>query len=59
MTAFEAFDVMSYASVIAAFLFAYLDTRSSRPVRFDGLGSNQLESEAGGGLPGASMLRSD
>nr|WP_314718472.1 hypothetical protein [uncultured Fretibacterium sp.] len=57
MTAFEAFDVMSYASVIAAFLFAYLDTRSSRPVRFDGLGSNQLESEAGGGLSGASTLR--
>ncbi|MFC2593644.1 MAG: hypothetical protein ACFNW0_01110 [Fretibacterium sp.] len=57
ITAFEAFDVMSYASVIAAFLFAYLDTRSSRPVRFDGLGSNQLESEAGGGLSGASTLR--
>ena len=57
MTAFEAFDVMSYASVIAAFLFAYLDARSSRPVRFDGLGSNQLESEAGGGLSGASTLR--
>ena len=57
MTVFEAFEVMGHASTIAAFLFAYLDARSSRPVRFDGLGSNQLESEAGGGLSGASTLR--
>ncbi|WP_299301613.1 hypothetical protein, partial [uncultured Fretibacterium sp.] len=57
MTVFEAFEVMGYASAIAAFLFAYLDARSSRPVRFGELGSGELESEAGGGLPGASTLR--
>ena len=50
ITAFEAFDVMSYASVIAAFLFAYLDARSSRPVRFDELGSNQLGRRPTGGV---------
>lgn len=57
MTVFEAFEVMGYASAIAAFLFAYLDARSSRPVRFGELGSGELESEAVGGLPGASTLR--
>ena len=57
MTVFEAFEVMGHASTIAAFLFAHLDARSSRPVRFDELGSGELGSEAGGGLPGASMLR--
>lgn len=53
----EVFDIMGYASAIAAFLFAYLDARSSRPVRFGELGSGELESEAVGGLPGASTLR--
>ena len=57
MTVFEAFEVMGYASTIAASLFAYLDARSSRSVRFDELGSGELESEAGGGLPGVSTLR--
>ena len=57
MTVFEAFEVMGYASAITAFLFAYLDVRSSRPVRFGELGSGELESEAVGGLPGASTLR--
>ena len=57
MTVFEAFEVMGHASTIAAFLFAYLDARSSRPVRFGELGSGELESEAVGGLPGASTLR--
>lgn len=57
MTVFEAFEVMGYASTIAASLFAYLDARSSRPMRFDELGSGELESEAGGGLPGVSTLR--
>lgn len=57
MTVFEAFEVMGYASAIAAFLFAYLDARSSRPVRFGELGSGELESEAVGGLPGAPTLR--
>ena len=57
MTVFEAFEVMGYASAIAAFLFAYLDARSSRPVRFGELGPGELESEAVGGLPGASTLR--
>ena len=53
----EVFDIMGYASAIAAFLFAYLNARSSRPVRFGELGSGELESEAVGGLPGASTLR--
>ncbi|WP_347713006.1 hypothetical protein [uncultured Fretibacterium sp.] len=53
----EVFDIMGYASAIAAFLFAYLDARSSRPVRFGELGPGELESEAVGGLPGASTLR--
>ena len=57
MTVFEAFEVMGYASAIAAFLFAHLDARSSRPVRFGELGSGELESEAVGGLPGGSTLR--
>ena len=57
MTVFEAFEVMGYASAITAFLFAYLDVRSSRPVRFGELGSGELESEAVGGLLGASTLR--
>ena len=48
MTVFEAFEVMGHASTIAAFLFAHLDARSSRPVRFDELGSGELESKAGG-----------
>ena len=46
MTVFEAFVAMGYASAVAAFLFAYLDARSSRPVRFDELGSGELASEA-------------
>ena len=53
----EVFDIMGYASAIAAFLFAYLDARSSRPVRFGELGPGELESEAVGGLPGAPTLR--
>lgn len=53
----EVFDIMGYASAIAAFLFAHLDARSSRPVRFDELGSGELESETGGGLPDAPTLR--
>lgn len=57
MTVFEAFVAMGYASAVAAFLFAYLDARSSRPVRFDELGSGELASEAVGGLPGASTLQ--
>ena len=33
--AFQVCDLMGYASIIAAFLFAWLDVRSPRPVRFD------------------------